>query len=387
MASPSRASVSSRQKSGVSRRLALVLANGAYLHRGKLSLAVDVCTEFRTKLDAMGFEVVGADDQDLEGMRAATRRWLELVRNTIDVTANASTSAKTANQGEPPLVLLVALCGHGRAGQLFPVDASRETQMSSMYCFMEDLLIPLYNILGGNACLGRRTTKPAPSVWRSVGSVDGPFEPSWYLPGVQLVALVESCRRLSSEDQEVYNQSRLRVANGRRHLLPSLAAFRPDLDPLSGGDWDAARFASLSRLGGVGAPRVLLALSSEATTASRGAIFLRSITDAIDRPVRLGGILERASQATLRRTGHKQRPVLLSIGGAGGVRDFSCNELLPQDLVLAAPVGTSYAVPLSGSLESRLKCKRRMQRSASLPAVWGVSSATLPALQCDSNSY
>jgi len=217
------------------------------LHRGKLSLTVAVCTDLRAKLDAMGFEVVGANDQNLEGMRAATHGWLELVRNTVDVITNEDVSTKTANQNEPPLILLVALCGHGRAGQLFPVDVSRETQASGMYCFKEDLLSPLYGILGGNACLGRRPTKPAPSIWRHVGSVDDPLEPTWHPQGVHLVALVESCRRLSSEDQEVYEQSRLRVANSRRHMLPSLAAFRPDLTPLGGGDWDASRLASLSR--------------------------------------------------------------------------------------------------------------------------------------------
>ena len=43
-------------------------------------------------------------------------------------------------------------------------------------------------------------------------------------------------------------------------------------------------------------------------------VFLRSIIDSIDKPVRLGGILERAALDTLRRTGHQQRPVILSLG-------------------------------------------------------------------------
>ena len=43
-------------------------------------------------------------------------------------------------------------------------------------------------------------------------------------------------------------------------------------------------------------------------------VFLRSIVDSIDKPLRLGGILERASLETLRRTGHQQKPVVLSFG-------------------------------------------------------------------------
>merc|ERR1711933_228520 len=113
---------------------------------------------------------------------------------------------------------------------------------------------------------------------------------------------------------------------------------------MGGAEWDAARLSFLSRLG-PGSPELLMALSSESTTPSYDVVFLRSITEAIDRPVRLGGILERASQDTLRRTGHKQKPVLLTFSESSGLRrkwysngdrgseDFSALAL--QDLVLA----------------------------------------------------
>ncbi|CAE7032995.1 mut-7 [Symbiodinium natans] len=58
-------------------------------------------------------------------------------------------------------------------------------------------------------------------------------------------------------------------------------------------------------------------------------VFLRSIIDSIDKPVRLGGILERAALDTLRRTGHQQRPVILSLGGDATVEDL-------RDCVLAS---------------------------------------------------
>merc|ERR1712060_397220 len=122
------------------------------------------------------------------------------------------------------------------------------------------------------------------------------------------------------EEKQAFEEERQRVAHGRRHLLPSLVAMRPDLASMGGAEWDAARLAFLSRLGPL-APQLLLALSSESTTPSYDVVFLRSITEAIDKPVRLGGILERACLDTLRRTGFKQKPVLVPLHGSQGPLD------------------------------------------------------------------
>jgi len=136
---------------------------------------------------------------------------------------------------------------------------------------------------------------------------------------------------------------RARIASGRRHLLPCMASLRPDLAPMGGAEWDAARLAFLSQLG-ANSPQLLLALSSESTTPSYDVVYLRSIVEQIDKPVRFVGILERASLDTLRRTGHKQKPVLLLFGDQtdSGRRD---SQSRLHDLVL----GTSSA----GSLPLR----------------------------------
>merc|ERR1712232_1294947 len=88
---------------------------------------------------------------------------------------------------------------------------------------------------------------------------------------------------------------------------------------LSGADWDAESFAFL-RPTSSSAPRFTLALSSESTQKSYDAHFLRNIAEAIDKPVKLGGILDRARLETMRRTGFKQAPQIFSFdeGGARG---------------------------------------------------------------------
>mmetsp|Transcript_96846 Transcript_96846/g.289259 ORF Transcript_96846/g.289259 Transcript_96846/m.289259 type:complete len:375 (-) Transcript_96846:15-1139(-) len=320
------------------RRLALVLANGAYTHRAKLSRPVGVASELRRKLSAMGFEVVGADDQDLTGMRAATRRWLGLVEAAVDeVQAEAeearamevATGGALAGCPGPPLLIFFTFCGHGRAGRFMPVDCPRPAADEDSFGFFEDFLFRLYEVLGGRDLL--RPKRPAATLLKGV-PLDGPDVPNvpmWQPPGVHVIAVIESCRRLAPEEQKAYEEQRAHISHGKRHLLPCVAAARPDLAHMGGAEWDAARLAFLARLGR-GAPQLLLALSSESTTPSYDVVFLRSITEAVDKPVRLGGILERASLDTLRRTGYKQKPVILDLGGG-------LEGPPPQDLILAAP--------------------------------------------------
>merc|ERR1711972_4559 len=149
----------------------------------------------------------------------------------------------------------------------------------------------------------------------------------WRRLQTQIVAIVKSCRRLPKEEQLAFDQQRAKIAQGRRHMLPCLASLRPDLAPMGGAEWDAARLSFLSQLG-TNSPHLLLALSSESTTPSYDVVYLRSITEQIDRPVRLVGILERAGLDTLRKTGHRQRPVFLTLCDQASRCDVSLHDLV-----------------------------------------------------------
>merc|ERR1719359_2609044 len=83
---------------------------------------------------------------------------------------------------------------------------------------------------------------------------------------------------------------------------------------MSGALWDADEFSFLIPKTPED-PRFTLALSSESTRASYDAHFLRAIVEAIDRPVKLGGILERAKLDTMRRTGFQQTPIIMNLTG------------------------------------------------------------------------
>lgn len=313
-----------------SRKLAFILANGAYTQKAPLSKTVSTATDLQRKLITMGFNVTCAIDQDLSGMRSATYRWLQLV----DAAADAIDISAEAESG--PLLVMFVYCGHGGAGRFFPIDAPKRPSPEESYCFFEDFLLKLYDVLSFNCrlrqdCQQVGARRGGDSAWQ------------WRQWPVQVLSIIESCRRLSKVEQLEYEQQRARIASGRRHLLPCMASLRPDLAPMGGAEWDAARLAFLSQLG-ANSPQLLLALSSESTTPSYDVVYLRSIVEQIDKPVRFVGILERASLDTLRRTGHKQKPVLLLFGDQtdSGRRD---SQSRLHDLVL----GTSSA----GSLPLR----------------------------------
>eukprot|EP00435_Cladocopium_sp_Y103_P073710 s223_g44.t2 len=263
-------------------RLALLLANGAYTIRAPLS----------------------RPDQTLNGMKAATEDWLSEVADALDlaVQSEMETPKDLVDPG-PPLLILFSYCGHGAAGCFFPVDCGRPCGREDTFCFFEDLLFRLFKVLG----------RPASEFFRC--DFSGETGACWLLPGIRIVVIIESCRRLLKDERYAYEATKTHVAYQKRHLLPSVQALRPDL-AFQNAIWDQRRLAFLRHLG-PNAPEILMALSSESTTASYDVVFLRSIVDSIDKPVRLGGILERASLETLRRTGHQQKPVVLSFGGSG----------------------------------------------------------------------
>eukprot|EP00931_Biecheleriopsis_adriatica_P090269 TRINITY_DN64285_c0_g1_i1.p1 TRINITY_DN64285_c0_g1~~TRINITY_DN64285_c0_g1_i1.p1 ORF type:complete len:404 (+),score=69.88 TRINITY_DN64285_c0_g1_i1:57-1268(+) len=298
------------------RRIALILANGKYTQRAPLSKISAAADDLCTKLSLAGFEVTRGDDLSLEAMRALTKQWLQSVELVAQEVFSQEQEASCIAQ--PPLIFFT-FCGHGRSGRFVPIDCARGAPDEAMYCFFEDFLYRLYEALGA----GEGFWKPKPSWIKPERDIFGNLvetkaEPvQWQPPNARVICLIESCRRLSPEEQKAFDAQRARIAHGKRHILPCMVAMRPDLANLGGAEWDASRLAFLSQLG-AGAPRLLLALSSESTTPSYDVVFLRSFTEGLDKPVKLGGILERAALDTLRRTGHKQRPVLLNLDGGDG---------------------------------------------------------------------
>lgn len=279
----------------------------------------------------MGFQVVCASDQNLLGMRTATLQWLQLV----DTAAGAMDMADAASVERDPLLLMFVYCGHGSADRLFPVDAPKKPAPEETFSFFEDFLFRLYDVLSFN-CRLRHDWPQGPT-----SSRDNP-DWEWRPWQTQVVSIIESCRRLSKEEQHAYEQQRARITSGRRHLLPCMSSLRPDLAPMGGAEWDAARLSFLTQLG-ANSPQLLVALSSESTTPSYDVVYLRSIVEQIDRPVRFLGILERAGLDTLRRTGHKQRPVLLLLCDQTE-RPARDSVVRFQELVLAqSQAGLGYA--------------------------------------------
>eukprot|EP00929_Paragymnodinium_shiwhaense_P044843 TRINITY_DN22996_c0_g1_i1.p1 TRINITY_DN22996_c0_g1~~TRINITY_DN22996_c0_g1_i1.p1 ORF type:complete len:449 (+),score=52.53 TRINITY_DN22996_c0_g1_i1:1126-2472(+) len=339
----SRAAVAGSHSRQREKRLALVLGNGAYKYRAPLSKTVPTAVELRRKLEGMGFEVVAAEDQSLSGMRETTLSWLRLLEQAADEAEELH-----RQDGAPSsLLLLFAFCGHGRAQQFLGVDCPKGPPPDS-YCFFEDLVWRVYQLCSESS--GRRDWSTYP--WRpNAESFLQRDRLEWRPISVRFIAIVESCRRLHADEKEAYEKERQRISNGKRHLLPSLAAFRPDLAPMGGAEWDAARLGFLSQLG-PGSPELLLALSSESTTPSYDVVFLRSVTEMLDRPVRLGGILERASLDTLRRTGHKQKPVILSLHHDSGSRFAHLERQALQDVVLAPGGSRPQGLSRSSSCEA-----------------------------------
>ncbi|CAE7587181.1 HCN4 [Symbiodinium microadriaticum] len=289
----------------MARRLALILANGAYTQRPRLSRPAAAAAELSRKLNTLGFEVHSATDQTLIGMKAAVEGYLRLV-------AKAAESSSDSRQ--EPLLLFCTFCGHGSAGRFLPVDCSAAPLPEDTFCFFEDLLFKLFETLRSDDFIPSQSWRghhahTRENLLHRLDFGDDTLRAGWRCCGIRILMVIESCRRLVGDELTAYHSARARAAYGKRHLLPCMQAMRPELATVGGADWDAARMAWVARQLGREAPQLLLALSSESTTPSYDVVFLRSIIDSIDKPVRLGGILERAALDTLRRTGHQQRPV------------------------------------------------------------------------------
>ncbi|CAJ1438390.1 unnamed protein product, partial [Effrenium voratum] len=116
-------------------------------------------------------------------MYAATEEWLQSVAAAVE----------GVREAEAP-VLLCSFAGHGAAGAFFPVDCGRPSAREEIFCFFEDLLFPLLELLGGR--LFRRP-------WQ---------EPVAWLPNVRILVMVESCRRLMGDEASAYQAAKLRTA-------------------------------------------------------------------------------------------------------------------------------------------------------------------------------
>jgi len=207
------------------RRFALVLGNGAYTQKAPLSKTVGTAVEMQRKLITTGFQVVCATDQDLAGMRSVTLKWLELIAAAADSMDLVEAGSKDA------LVLFFVYCGHGGAGRLYPVDASKRPPPEETFCFFEDFLFKLYDVLSFNCRL-------RPDVGKGGKNGQGWQNPGWEWRRwpAQVVSILESCRRLSKDEKEAYEQQRACIANGRRHLLPSVVSMKPELASMGGAE-------------------------------------------------------------------------------------------------------------------------------------------------------
>ncbi|CAE7032987.1 HCN4 [Symbiodinium natans] len=250
----------------MARRLALILANGAYLHRPKLSRPAAAAAELARKLHALDFQVQSAIDETLAGMQAAVEEYLGQV----------STAAEppTETDRQEPLLLVCAFCGHGSAGRFLPVDCASVPAPEETFCFFEDLLFKLLHALESarsNAFVRNKSWKQQKnaSLFHRLGCpTDDDVVSGWKSCGIRILIVIESCRRLVGEELAAYQAARARCAHGKRHLLPCMLPVRRELASLGGADWDAARMAFVARQLGAGAPQLLFALSSESTTPS-----------------------------------------------------------------------------------------------------------------------
>lgn len=318
------------------RRLALIFANGDYHHRRKLTRTVGAAVELRQKLTGLGFEVTCAINQDQQGMSSQTRDWLRMVEQAED------------SDDKRPLLLLFCYCGHGHGGTFLPIDTPQgPVQLEKCYSLVDGLLRPLIKALGSPGSNDDDGIQPLLKLLRVGESSKAPkkgfdpfdpFDPLDLPPcpsrrrrvraPTQVLILVEACRKLAAQDKQAFEMQRARIERGHRHLIPSFATAQRGPRHMSGALWDVDEFSFL-RPKNSEDPRFTLALSSESTRASYDAHFLRCIVEGIDKPVKLGGILERAKLETMRRTGFQQTPAIMNLTG-----DHSGSTMLDTALAL-----------------------------------------------------
>lgn len=64
-------------------------------------------------------------------------------------------------------------------------------------------------------------------IMEDTGSFHVVSEASWLLPGIRIVVIIESCRRLLKDERQAYEATKTELQMRKRHLLPSVQALRP----------------------------------------------------------------------------------------------------------------------------------------------------------------
>merc|ERR1719171_2727309 len=173
--------------------------------------------------------------------------------------------------------LVFVFIGHGRQDRLMPADCGPK---GPFFTLSADLLGPL----------------------QARAAVTGPFE---------VLVVGDTCRRLLNGQEKAWEGERASRLKSARRLLPAIAALRDDYST-DARQHDEARFAEFAPQDPSGA-QILLAFSSGATMKSKDGLYLRALSEALERPVSLAKRLALTKQVVERRTNFKQTPEVIEL--------------------------------------------------------------------------
>jgi len=173
--------------------------------------------------------------------------------------------------------LVFTFIGHGRQDRLMPADCGPKGPFFSLSA---DLLGPV----------------------QERAAVSGAFE---------VLVVGDTCRRLLNGEEKAWEGERASRKKSARRLLPAIAALRNDYST-DARQHDEARFADFAPQDPSGA-QILLAFSSGATMKSKDGLYLRALSEALERPVSLAKRLALTKQVVERRTNFKQTPEVIEL--------------------------------------------------------------------------
>lgn len=281
-------------------RFALVFGNAACVGRPGLSGAV--AAPLRRRLVSTGWQVRGADDQTLQGMRVQTLDWLRDVEVAL--------AEPQKQRGE--VVLFFAFCGHGAAGKCLSIDYGPGTPA---YDIFDEVLLKIYRILGHDVeqtaggdwppfTLSKQAEWLAYSPWQEQRQVR-----------TKLIIVVDTSRYLTRAESKMYGQVRARIANERRRQMSAFTILRPNLAPFGGAELTAASLEFLNDFG-PRAPRLFFALSSDSIESFDDVVLVACLSDVPKNPTNMVELIGRAALHAQRRAQFRRTPLLLSFGGS-----------------------------------------------------------------------
>lgn len=116
---------------------------------------------------------------------------------------------------------------------------------SKIFCFgsLQCLARPFLALASPGMHCSAKVQSSGVNVWKdhSMSFITASTDPcrgskvSW-LPGVRIVVIIESCRRLLQEEKDAFEAKKTQAAYKKRHLLPSMQALRQDM---AGLQWTA----------------------------------------------------------------------------------------------------------------------------------------------------